>query len=103
MARRREQSRGDEQTHRRNAVGIKIPVQNGERGARMITQHCWIEREAYEHDSEQSDAGQSKSRMWHAAEKPAECCAFQSPTNSDPFSIELDRKDQRNEKQRRAA
>src|SRR5882724_306177 len=41
--------------------------------------------------------------MWHAAEEPAECRAFQSPTNSDPLSIELDRENQRNEKQRRAA
>src|SRR6266566_7078006 len=41
--------------------------------------------------------------MWHAAEKPAEGCAFQSPTNSDPFLLELDRKNQRNEKQRRTA
>ena len=63
----------------------------------MIGEHGWIESEAGEYGYEQCNPGESQSGMWHAVEKPAERCAFQSPTNSDPFSIELDRKNQRDE------
>src|SRR5436190_4060538 len=103
MPRRREQLGSSEQTDCRNAVGVKIPVKNRERGARMITEHGWIESEAREHGHEQCNAGQSQSWMRDTMKKPAERCAFQGPANGDPLSIELDRKNQRNEKQRRTA
>src|SRR5437899_1758122 len=103
MVRRRQQSCGGEQTHRRDAVGVKIPVKNRERGARMITEHGWIEREAPEYSDEQSDTRQSQSRMRNATKKPAKRCAFQGPSDCDPLSIKLDWENQRNEEQRGAA
>src|SRR5260370_42203603 len=97
MARRRQQSRGGEQTHCRDAVGVKIPVKNRERGARMIAEHSWIDGEAHEYDDEQSDARQTQSRMRDATKEPAKRCALQSPAHGDPLSIELDWKNQRDE------
>ena len=41
--------------------------------------------------------------MRHAMKQPAQGGAFQCPTESDPLPIELDRKNQGDEKQRRTA
>ena len=85
MAWRGQQSRRGKQTHRGDAVGVKIPIKNRERGARMITEHGRIERKAREYDDEQTDARQAQSQ------RPAHC---------DPLSIELDWENQRDEEQR---
>src|SRR6266436_2230564 len=103
MARRSEQSRGSEQTHRCDAVGVKVPIKNRERGTRMITEHGRIEGKAHKHKHEQSDASQAQSRMRHATKKPAKRCALQRPAHRDPLAIKLDWENQRNEKQRGAA
>src|SRR5437867_8946664 len=100
MARRRQQSRGGEQTHRRDAVSVKIPIKNRERGALMITEHGRIEREPGEYDDEKTDARQAQSRMRHAMKQPAKRRAFQRPAHRDPLAIELDRENQRDEEQR---
>src|SRR5260370_24629235 len=96
MARRSKQSRGGEQTRRGDAVGVKIPIENRKCGARMITEHGRVEREACEYDDEQSDASQAQSRMRHATKKPAKSGAFQRPADGAPWSVELDRENHPN-------
>src|SRR5436309_7774348 len=103
MARRREQSCAGEQTHCRDAVGVKIPIKNRECDARMIIEHCRIQGETRKYNDEQNDASEAQSRMWHPTKKPAERCAFQRPAHRDPLAIKFDWENQRNEKQRGAA
>ena len=69
----------------------------------MITEHGWIERQPNEYDDEQTNTRQTQPRMWHPKKEPAQRCAFQGPTHCDPLSIELDRENQCDEKQRSAA
>src|SRR5437763_16971789 len=103
MAWRREETRCREQTHCRDAVGVKIPIKNWERSARMITQHSRIEGKARKHNHEQNDTCQAQSRMRDATKQPAKRCAFQGPAHCDPLSIKLDRENQRDEEQRCAS
>src|SRR5260370_28228671 len=69
----------------------------------MIAEHGRVQRKARKHQDEQADACETQSWMRQAMEEPAERCAFQRPANSDPLAVELDWKNQRDEKQRRAA
>src|SRR5438093_12059243 len=100
MAWRREETRCREQTHGRDTVGVKVPIENWERSARMITQHSGIEGKARKHNHEQNDTCQAQSRMRDATKQPAKRCAFQGPAHRDPLSIKLDRENQRDEEQR---
>ena len=95
MTRRGEQARGNEQANRRDPVGVKIPVPDRHRRARMITEHRRIERKADEHDAEQNNSSDAQPRMRHTAKQPAKRRAFQRPAQRDPLSIKGDRKDQR--------
>ena len=52
---------------------------------------------------QQRDSGDAQTGMRHAMKQPAQGRAFQRPTERDPLPIELDRKNQSNEKQRRTA
>src|SRR5216117_1893390 len=96
-------SRAAVNMHAAYPVGVKIPVENREGGARMIAEHSRIERESYKYDQEQSEASQAQSRMRHAMKKPAKRCAFQGPPHRDPLPVKLDRENQRDEKQRGAS
>ena len=98
MTRRRKEFCSDEQTNGRDAVRVKIPVENGRFAARMIRQHRRIEREPDERDAQQSDARESQARMRHAMEKPQQCHAFERPADRDPLAMKLDRENQRDEK-----
>jgi hypothetical protein len=69
----------------------------------MITEHGWIERQANEYNHEQTNTRQTQPGMRHPKKEPAQRCAFQRPTDCDPLSIELDRENQCDEKQRSAA
>src|SRR6266436_7819201 len=69
----------------------------------MIAEHGRVQRKARKHHDEQADACETQSRMRHAMEEPAERRTFHRPANSDPLAVELDRENERDEKQRRAA
>ena len=69
----------------------------------MIFEHGGIEREPDERGDEQADAGQPQTRMRHAMKQPQQRHAFQRPADGDPLPVELDRENQRDEKQRHAA
>ena len=69
----------------------------------MVTQCGWIECQANEDNDEQTDAKQTQPAMRHTMKEPAERCAFQRPIYRDPLSIELNREDECDEKQRRTA
>src|SRR5881227_898409 len=103
MAWRREETRCREQTHCRDTVGVKVPIENWERSARMITQDSGIEGKARKHNHEQNDTCKAQSRMRDATKQPAKRCAFQGPAHRDPLSIKLDWENQGNEEQRCAS
>ena len=69
----------------------------------MIFEDGRIQGEPHEGKAEQTDADISQAAIWDAAEQPEKRQPFQSPTERDPFAIELDRKDKREEKQRGAS
>src|SRR5262249_4766639 len=91
MTRRSEQSRGREQARCRDAVGVKVPIKNWERGTRMISQYGRGQGKAHKDNHEQNDACQAQPWMRDAMKEPAKCCALQGPAHRDPLLIELNR------------
>ena len=85
-----------------NSVGVEIPIKNRCRGAGVIAEYCGIQRQARKRDNKQSDASEAQTGMRHTMKKPAKGCAFERPRNRNPLPLELDRENERNEKQGRA-
>ena len=103
MTRRGQKFGADKKRHDHQTVGVKIPVDNRQRGARMIAQDGGIERQPREGGDEQTDPDPAQTRMRNTLEKPEKRRPFQSPADGDPLALKLDGKNQGNEKQSHAA
>ncbi len=69
----------------------------------MIFEDRGIQGEACEGHREQSGADETQPRVRHHAKKREQGKAFKGPAERDPFALELEREDEAEEEQRRAA
>src|SRR2546423_9387031 len=69
----------------------------------MVFEHSGIQREPDEGKTEQADTDVTKPAIRHEPEQRDNGETFERPTERDPFAIELDRENQRDEKQGRRA
>ena len=96
-----EPPRPSEQASARHPIGIKIPVPDAAGGALVILEDRRIERQPNERGAKQDDRDQTQTAMRDPLKKPKESKTFQCPAERDPFALELERKNQTNEKQQR--
>jgi hypothetical protein len=68
----------------------------------MVTEDRRIYSESHKCNDQQRSSDKTQPGMRYPVEQPAESDAFERPAKGDPLSIELNWKNQRDEKQRRA-
>src|SRR5205085_12191859 len=100
VARRPEKPTANEEADDRDAVGVEIPVPDRRGAAGVVFEHSRIYVEPDERQTEQTHTDVTKAAIRHDTKQPDQGEAFERPAERDPFTIELDRKDQRDEEER---
>ena len=102
MARRTKEPGAAEEEKDRESVTVKIPIPDRSRRSAMILQDGGVEGEPDKRHTKQGNPDITQTAIRDGAEEPEQSEAFESPAQRDPFALELNRKNEADEKERRA-